>query len=1187
MVESHTNDRFAENTIASVQQENLWGTLDDLWTQTLGSREVCIALLDGPVDLTHRSFEHAPLLEITPTFSADLVGGPASIHGTQLASIIFGQHDGSVRGIAPNCRGVSIPIFRDEVSSELPACSQADLGRAIMVALEAGAHIINISAGEYAEDDAVDPLLLEAIDTCVDSGVLIIAAAGDFGCINPQIPSAFPSVLAVGKVGSPIGSLEPGECISGEKSHCLLAPGEDIHCALPGGEVGEASGSSYASAVVSGVAALLLSLQLKSGHQLDIKVVREALLGTARKVNSYSGCFTGGLLDARAAASHLHEQMTHPSIERTSYLPDEGADQALSLEHYTFTLSVHALEERYANVSREKFGSVDVMLPNGVSYNKPDLQYLIGPGRKGMYILPANDHGDVTLTSGLSVPGSEVVDAYLRQRMDLAPGDPIYALISYIRPEEHSIDLAQLHQTSKIQMGHRHLAAYVGQGRTTHVLPRKTDWQGEGPLQMKWNVDRFPVNVQVVGLQGVPQSTLNRNAHIVDAVIASTAKSPENTRTLKCRTIDINTTLQYYRDSIRRAEYLEDISWYTNCTIHKVAVINIMLNVPHNEGAFGEIFGEDGAQLWLDFMRRYEEVHGEEFCSENETHFVPLWKLQGLNPKDIQPLTLGEYGQFNAARAEGLLDEYTGSKPLDPGIGLAWPLETVVDLVGGFLNTYVSFEDAGGIATAGSLLLLRNIVQQTLNVSEGEYLAAVSPIISLFLSAESLAKRTSNPQWLSTAAVELINWVKSAEEVDSLEPGPAFRLAVERCAERAQEELEWLSQGRDDEGVNVAEQLRQVLALELDKLRTKILSQGGDVTYFSTPSILHQLALGAHPKNPLVSVKTVCTVMDHRELVPYVPHPPPILPSSDGEELTREKGQVQKALEQQRQITEDTIMEHVRMPAESEAARSAQLIYALGRIGYSFVSQSRRDSIKQKMDGLAQPEEPEDILAYLDANPHDASAIQWVLELEATPVYVLEPRGPFAREAYDLLRQFLREQVTEGVERVSIPGTITGTAKHRSGLALPVVNPEIRGMYSWTTEALVDSLIEPTADEAGESGLNSELRAGVKNFLERVYYEIRNLGREPRERALNFAATNAFEAESVFEQAMSEEMELDTIDVEPSPVCTPGSDCWDVKLVFFFPKRQIQTVKKLYRFTVDVTDVVPVTVGKMRSWSTR
>jgi hypothetical protein len=64
-------------------------------------------------------------------------------------------------------------------------------------------------------------------------------------------------------------------------------------------------------------------------------------------------------------------------------------------------------------------------------------------------------------------------------------------------------------------------------------------------------------------------------------------------------------------------------------------------------------------------------------------------------------------------------------------------------------------------------------------------------------------------------------------------------------------------------------------------------------------------------------------------------------------------------------------------------------------------------------------------------------------------------------------------------------------------------------------------------------------------------------------------------------------MELDAIEVERSPICRLDSDCWDVKIHFFYPERQVQTVRKVYRFTVDVSDLVPVTVGPMRSWYVR
>jgi hypothetical protein len=64
-------------------------------------------------------------------------------------------------------------------------------------------------------------------------------------------------------------------------------------------------------------------------------------------------------------------------------------------------------------------------------------------------------------------------------------------------------------------------------------------------------------------------------------------------------------------------------------------------------------------------------------------------------------------------------------------------------------------------------------------------------------------------------------------------------------------------------------------------------------------------------------------------------------------------------------------------------------------------------------------------------------------------------------------------------------------------------------------------------------------------------------------------------------------MELDTIETERSPICRPDSDCWDVKLTFFDPERVFQRARKTHRFTVDVSDVVPVTVGPVRSWYVR
>ena len=106
----------------------------------------------------------------------------------------------------------------------------------------------------------------------------------------------------------------------------------------------------------------------------------------------------------------------------------------------------------------------------------------------------------------------------------------------------------------------------------------------------------------------------------------------------------------------------------------------------------------------------------------------------------------------------------------------------------------------------------------------------------------------------------------------------------------------------------------------------------------------------------------------------------------------------------------------------------------------------------------------------------------------------------------------------------------------------------------------------------------------VGNFFVRAYEEMRNLGIAPQDRALNYAATNALLGAQVFKDAIKENLVLGNYLVERSPVCRSESDCWDVKLTFFNPSKIFEQASKVYLLTVDVGDVVPVMVGKVRSW---
>lgn len=254
------------------------------------------------------------------------------------------------------------------------------------------------------------------------------------------------------------------------------------------------------------------------------------------------------------------------------------------------------------------------------------------------------------------------------------------------------------------------------------------------------------------------------------------------------------------------------------------------------------------------------------------------------------------------------------------------------------------------------------------------------------------------------------------------------------------------------------------------------------------------------------------------------------------------------------------------------------LVYVLGQLSYDFASEARRDSLVQQ--GLTNPYDGAQLLRFLESNPFAATAITWTLLQDATPIYAIHPFGAFAADGYALLRRFLGQQLEQGVERISVPGWVGGKATLSGGQTVPAILPELRGMYSWSTRALIEAVLGSSAD-------NDETReqsGDLANFLERIYFEIRNLGILPQERAINYAATNAFQAGEIYRRAAGSGMKLDAITAERSPICRPESDCWDVKLTFFNPAKRLEQAREVYRITVDVSDVIPVTVGPVRRW---
>jgi hypothetical protein len=278
--------------------------------------------------------------------------------------------------------------------------------------------------------------------------------------------------------------------------------------------------------------------------------------------------------------------------------------------------------------------------------------------------------------------------------------------------------------------------------------------------------------------------------------------------------------------------------------------------------------------------------------------------------------------------------------------------------------------------------------------------------------------------------------------------------------------------------------------------------------------------------------------------------------------------------------------------ADSAGSPVQPSVFALGTIGYDFGSEPRRDAFARFMatddGGPADARDERRVLGHLAAQPADAAALIWTLSLERAPIYALEPVGPYAARIHERFVSLLAGQRAQPgdpafVERVSLPGRLTDRrVELLSGEVVPVVELDaLRGLHGLDVAALADAAVAHLRP-SGASG--ETLREALREFLTQVHVDLANVGCTSAQRALNYAATNAYQVADSFAAALARRMVLDTVDTQRSAFCRVDSDCWDVRLRFFDPDNGSRS-RRLFRFTVDVSDVLPVTVGEIRAWS--
>lgn len=560
---------------------------------------------------------------------------------------------------------------------------------------------------------------------------------------------------------------------------------------------------------------------------------------------------------------------TEASLSRTNPLRFQGEPTFEGIHRMT----EEALENSYNVATHNEFGSTNVELANGQTLNVKDMMYDLGHGNVGMHIIPVNDHENVLNNSGESVAGYQLMDNFLRQQMNLNSDDSIYVLIAYIHPELNAGDLNSLAKSMlKTEMGNTHLGAYLGKGVTSN--------SPEDYHSRQWSVAGYPANVQILSLKGVPQATLNKNAQMVDAVLNHGVVFPGDYKNDKFRTIDLNTSLFFYKEWLLTSPENNDVlrmdeSWGTYCAEHKTIVANVMLNVPHNADSFTEIFADEGAALWAAFKKDFKRHNGRSFTSSDETYFEPLWKKEGLSATEL-PTTancirawknIQEYNNYDAARHAGTLQRYTGFKPLSPGSGMAWAPETTADLVKNFVDAYTSLRNVGGAICAATVVGFMPQVSERMGITPEDYFEISMPIMSKIMLADAKMNAANEANWYQTKVATLYVAVGGNQEdlvtgnMDLKIKGlvDAIMLPVKAALTQIVTETPLT--------IDLAERwLEEALEEDLIAARKRGVSHPDKTQFYSPPAVTHRIAIGMHKASQYINIKTVATAVHSTEV---------------------------------------------------------------------------------------------------------------------------------------------------------------------------------------------------------------------------------------------------------------------------------------------------------------------------------
>ena len=288
------------------------------WATTTGSDEVVVAVLDSGVDYRHEDL--APNMWTRPASMApyqdsdlgtidDELGFNAvenasdpmdeNGHGTHCAGIIGaeGENDIGIAGV--NWKVRIMPLKFMNAGGFGTTKDAIEAINYVIARKKDGVNVRIISAswGSTQKSRALE----EVIRKAYESDILFVAAAGNSSVNNDRSPH-YPSSYNVPNVVS-VAALDRNDQLAsfsnwGVKSVAIAAPGVDILSTWLGNAYEEKSGTSMATPVVSGVAALIVA----EHPGMSVDDLRKKLLASTDPIVALKGkTVTGGRINAAKA----------------------------------------------------------------------------------------------------------------------------------------------------------------------------------------------------------------------------------------------------------------------------------------------------------------------------------------------------------------------------------------------------------------------------------------------------------------------------------------------------------------------------------------------------------------------------------------------------------------------------------------------------------------------------------------------------------------------------------------------------------------------------------------------------------------------------------------------------------------------------------------------------------------------